>query len=485
MKISNYINGEFITTTEWIDNINPATGEVISRLPRGTSKDIQNSVEAAKNAFPVWSKTPLETRINYLEKIASAIEQKLDALALAESIDTGKPVTLAKSVDIPRAINNFRFFAAMGRTFHDETYFAGNNILTTRREPAGVAALITPWNLPLYLLTWKLAPALLMGNTVVAKPSELTPTTAHMLAEILHSVGLPKGVVNIVHGYGSDIGDTLTSHPDVRIISFTGGTATGARISQQSSRHFKKVSLELGGKNPSVVFGDCNLPLTIKGVTRSAFLNQGQICLCGSRLLIHKSIADELIEGMKKEIATWKIGNPQSEDTQFGSLISAQHREKVEEYVQIAKTNGGQIIFGGKRPKLTGLFERGAFYEPTLIMNQKPDCPSVKEEIFGPVVTVQTFETEAQAIELANDTNYGLSASVWTKDLDRATRVSSQIRAGTVWINSWLVRDLRVPFGGMKSSGLGREGAYHSLDFFSEAKTIGTFVNPLPEETLL
>ncbi|MEQ1878717.1 MAG: aldehyde dehydrogenase family protein, partial [Bdellovibrionia bacterium] len=338
--------------------------------------------------------------------------------------------------------------------------------------PVGDAALITPWNLPLYLLSWKMAPALAMGNTVVAKPSELTPLTADALAQVLEELGVPPGVFNLVHGYGHEVGQSLVEHPLTGLVSFTGGTATGEKVASAAAPRFKKLSLELGGKNPTLVFADRFTPDTVQGVARASFLNQGQICLCGSRILVEESIHDRFIESLSKEIKTWKIGPPQTEGVRFGSLSSHAHLEKVESYVRLAREEGGKVVHGGNRPAMSAPYDKGAFFEPTIITGLKSSCRSATEEIFGPVVTVHPFKTEQEAVEIANEVRYGLSASVWTADLNRAHRVSRNLEAGTVWVNTWLLRDLRVPFGGMKDSGVGREGGEHSLDFFSELKNV-------------
>ena len=393
-----------------------------------------------------------------------------------ESRDTGKPISLARTVDANRSVANFRFFADMIRDHRGEVFEMADadNFVTYR--PVGVGALITPWNLPLYLLSWKVAPAIGMGNTVVCKPSEMTPLTANLLMEVIDKVGLPSGVVNLVHGNGDGAGSCLVSHSDVDLVSFTGGTSTGAKVAASASPHFKKISLELGGKNSSIVFADCDLKKTIEGVGRAAFLNQGQICLCGSRVLVQESIYDEFVEGFIDSVESLKIGDPSEESTQLGALISSDHLQKVKEYVSIAKDEGGHFLTGGDdlkiRSSLSRDLEGGYWMAPTVIGGLSPDSRCSTEEIFGPVVTVHRFKTEEEAIEIANGTRYGLAGSVWTEDLEKGRRVAEGIRTGMVWVNTWLHRDLRTPFGGVGDSGVGREGGKWSLGFFSETLNV-------------
>lgn len=470
----NFVNGVFLSAQDggWLEDLGPATGQVIARIPRSSKADVDAAVAAAKAALPAWAKAPVSERAALLDRVADLLEARLDEAAELESRDTGKPLALARSLDIPRAIANFRFFADLVRTKTEDASMMADALNYTHRSPAGVCALVTPWNLPLYLLSWKTAPALAMGNTIVAKPSELTPLTANLLAEILQEAGCPPGVFNLVHGLGAEAGDALVSHPEVSLVSFTGGTATGARVAAAAAPQFKKLSLELGGKNPSLVFADCDLDRTVPGVARSAFLNQGQICLCGSRILVERSLHDRFVEALLQELKAWKVGDPADPETRIGAAISAAHRDKVEGYLKLAAEEGGTIRCGGRRPALPPPFDSGFFLEPAVITGLPATCRTATEEIFGPVVTVHPFDTEAEALAMANGTRYGLAASLWTSDLTRAHRVAQALESGMVWVNTWLHRDLRVPFGGVKASGVGREGGRHSLEFFSEAKNI-------------
>ena len=456
-----------------IDDIGPATGRVIATIPRSGPEDVAAAVSAAQAAMAgPWGRTTTAERADLCEAIADAIEARLDELAALESRDQGKPVSLARRVDIPRAVANFRFFAGAVRHQAEGFHEMAAAFNYTLRRPVGVVGLITPWNLPLYLLTWKTAPALAMGNAIVAKPSELTPMTASVLADILHEVGLPPGVFNLVHGLGAEVGQAIVEHPDVRAISFTGGTATGARVASSAAPHFKKVSLELGGKNPTVVFADADFDAAVDGAARAGFANQGEICLCGSRILVQAPIAEAFTEALVAKVAALRVGDPSARDTDTGALVSAAHREKVEGYLSLAVEEGGTIRCGGKRPDLPAPHDTGFFLQPAVVTGLAPTCRTATEEIFGPVATVHTFETEEEAIAMANGVRYGLSASVWTRDLGRAHRVSAALETGMVWVNTWLLRDLRVPFGGVKDSGVGREGGHHSLEFFSETRNV-------------
>jgi len=474
-KIANYINGEMQAPLngEYIDNFNPAKGEVYSQIPNSMSEDVEQAVRAAKEAFPTWSKLKNSERSEYLTKISKRIDEKLDELALAESIDNGKPLWLAKSVDIPRARDNFAFFATAILHFASESHQTASNVINyTLRKPIGVAACISPWNLPLYLFTWKIAPALAAGNTVVAKPSEVTPMTAFLLSEICREVGLPAGVLNIVHGLGGNAGNAMVSHDDVKLISFTGGTKTGAHIAFEAAPKFKKLSLELGGKNPNIIFDDCDFEKALNTTMRSSFANQGQICLCGSRIYVQKGIYEKFKNAFVDRVKNHKVGNPMSDDSKMGAVVSKPHFEKVLEYIDIAKSEGGNVIAGGNAVNPGGENENGWFIEPTVIEGLDENCRTNQEEIFGPVVTIQPFETEEEAIRLANSTEYGLACTVWTENLSRAHRIAEDVHSGIVWINCWLLRDLRTPFGGMKNSGVGREGGWEALKFFTEPKNV-------------
>ena len=475
-RVLNFIDGRFQPpcSGRYLPDVDPSTGQVIAEIPESGSEDVDAAVAAASRAFASWSRTTAEERSRLLLRVAALIEENFDELARLESEDSGKPVALARRVDIPRAVLNFRFFATA--ILHSETsaHMTDDRALNyTLRQPLGVAGLISPWNLPLYLLTWKIAPAIAAGNCCVAKPSELTPLTANSLAELTREAGIPPGVVNIVHGLGASAGRALTSHPKVPLISFTGGTKTGADVMAQAGPLFKKVSLELGGKNPNIVFADADLEQAVATSIQSSFANQGEICLCGSRLFVEKAIYDEFLDRFLAATKTLRIGDPQDTSTDVGALVSEPHLRKVEGYVGLAKEEGGEVRIGGKRPaRLPERVRGGYFLEPTVITGL--DCRGrvMQEEIFGPVVTVTPFDSADEAIAYANGTRYGLSASVWTRDLQKAHRVAAAIDSGTVWINTWLLRDLRVPFGGMKESGVGREGGFESLAFFTEAKNV-------------
>ncbi len=476
LRILHFIGGELVepASERWLDDTEPATGQVYSKLPDGDERDVDRAVEAAVKAFPAWSALPAAERSRALLRIADRIEGELEHLARDESVDTGKPVALARSVDIPRAVANFRFFATAILHAASEAHVTDHAALNyTLRRPRGVVGCISPWNLPLYLLTWKVAPALATGNTVVAKPSELTPLTAFRLSEICREVGLPPGVLNIVHGLGSKAGAAIVGHPKVSTISFTGGTVTGATIARAAGPLFKKLALELGGKNPTVVFADADLDEAAAVSLRAAFQNQGQICLSGSRILVEKSVYPRFVERLVEGAKRLRMGDPLDPATEQGALVSHAHFEKVTSYLRTAREEGGRFLCGGGPP--ASLPERcrgGWFVEPTVIANLDAACRVNQEEIFGPVVTVLPFRDEDEAVDLANATPYGLAASVWTQSLPRAHRVADRIQSGTVWVNCWMLRDLRVPFGGMKQSGVGREGGEEALRFFTEPKNV-------------
>jgi len=474
-RIQNFIQGRFKdpVSKSWFENINPATGQGYSEVPDSQAEDVDKAVEAATGAFTQWSQMPGTERSRILNRIADLIEKNLEDLARAESIDQGKPLSLAKTVDIPRASENFRFFA--GAVLHHQeqaTDMNGEALNYSLRQPIGVAGLISPWNLPLYLLTWKIAPAIATGNTVVAKGSELTPMTAYLLSRLLDEAGLPPGVVNIIHGYGKIVGEAMTAHPRIPLISFTGGTQTAKNIVKNTAPQFKKVSLELGGKNPNLIFNDAPFEDCLETSIRSSFANQGEICLCGSRIFVQTGIYDRFLAEFSEKTRSIQVGNPMHETTQLGALVSADHREKIEAYIQVARDEGGEIRVGGDRPNLGGEMAGGYFLNPTIITGLSPGSSVMQEEIFGPVVTVTPFETEEEAISLANGVDYGLAASIWTQDVSRSHRVARCLDAGVIWVNTWLLRDLRTPFGGMKASGLGREGGEYSIDFFTEVKNI-------------
>jgi aminomuconate-semialdehyde/2-hydroxymuconate-6-semialdehyde dehydrogenase len=475
LKIKNYINGELIEPTEkqYIDNYNPATGKVYSLIPDSDEADVELATQAALAAFPSWSVTPKDERSRIMLKISELIEKNLDRLAIAESMDNGKPVSLAQTVDIPRAASNFHFYATGILHYSSESHAMEDTAINyTVRNPVGVAGCISPWNLPLYLFTWKIAPAIASGNCVVAKPSEVTPMTAYLLSELCIEAGLPKGVLNIVHGYGHKVGAAISAHPKIPLISFTGGTKTGAEIARVAAPMFKKMSLELGGKNPNIIFADCDFEKAIRMTLQSSFANQGQICLCGSRIFIERSIYEKFKTEFVARVKKLKVGNPADAESKIGAVVSKPHMEKVLSYVDLAKQEGGTILTGGNQVKLEGEFADGYYISPTVIEGLTYNCRTNQEEIFGPVVTLMPFDTEEEVLMFANSTQYGLAAMVWTENLTRAHRMANNLHVGIVWINCWLLRDLRTPFGGVKSSGVGREGGFEALHFFTEPKNI-------------
>jgi aminomuconate-semialdehyde/2-hydroxymuconate-6-semialdehyde dehydrogenase len=475
MKIKNYINGEYVNplSNNWIENYNPSKGEVYGQLPDSDYQDVEIAYKAAENAFLSWSETTLDERSKILSKIAKGIIEKLPELALAESKDNGKPVDLAKSIDIPRASANFQFYANAITQFASEAHESvGHNAINfTLRQPIGVVGCISPWNLPLYLFTWKIAPAIAAGNCVVAKPSEITPMTAYLLGEILTDAGLPKGVLNIIHGYGTTAGQAIVEHPNIKAISFTGGTKTGAHIAKVAAPMFKKLSLELGGKNPAIIFSDCDYDEMLQTTVKSSFANQGQICLCGSRIFVEASLYKKFKKDFIKAVSKLKVGSPFNNDTDIGALVSKTHLDKVKSYIDNAAQYGGKVIFGGNSVTVEDS-EEGYYLQPTIIEVDDNSCILNQEEIFGPVVTIMPFKDENEVLVMANDVSYGLSATLWTNDLKRTMRVSKQLDAGIIWVNTWLLRDLRTPFGGMKNSGVGREGGFEALRFFTEPKNI-------------
>ena len=474
-KILNYINGKLIepVSNKWLENYNPAIGTVYSLIPDSTNEDVENAQKAAFNSFHKWSKSSIKERSTVLQKIADLIIERQDDLAMAESTDNGKPLDVAKKVDIPRAATNMSFFASAILHENSESHHMSNVAINyTLRKPIGVVGCISPWNLPLYLFTWKIAPALAAGNTVVAKPSEITPMTAFLFSKICIDAGLPKGVLNIVHGLGPKVGHEITKHPNIKAISFTGGTLTGQKIAEVAAPMFKKLSLELGGKNPNIIFSDCDLEKAVSSSVLSSFSNQGQICLCGSRIFIERKIYDKFKEKFLEKVKALNIGDPLEKTTKIGALVSSQHMNKVLNHIEIAKQEGGILLSGGRQFIPKGRCVNGYFVEPTVFEGLSFDCSTNQEEIFGPVVTLTPFDSEEEVINFANSTKYGLCSMVWTSDLNRANRMSDQLQSGIVWINCWLVRDLRTPFGGMKESGVGREGGTYALNFFTETTNV-------------
>ena len=473
--IQNYINGQYVNpiSNEWIDNFCPANGEIYGQIPNSSKQDVENAYNSAKAAFKQWSQTTLEERSRILIRISELLEANLQRFAEAESKDNGKPVSLAKEVDIPRAASNFRFFGNAITQFASESHESvGQDAINfTLRQSIGVVGCISPWNLPLYLFTWKIAPAIAAGNCVVAKPSEVTPMTAYLLGEVCTEAGLPNGVLNIVHGLGTTTGQAIIEHPDIKAISFTGGTATGAHIAKVAAPMFKKLSLELGGKNPNIIFADCDYENMLATTVRSSFANQGQICLCGSRIFVEASIYEKFKTDFVAKVKALKVGHPSEPSTNIGALVSKPHLEKVLNYIDIAKTENGKILCGGNKVVVKG-FENGYYLEPTIIEVSTDECRVNQEEIFGPVVTLMPFDTEDEVLQMANKVKYGLSATLWTNDLKRTMRMSNQLQSGIVWVNTWMMRDLRTPFGGVKASGVGREGGFEALRFFTEAKNV-------------
>ncbi|MAK40452.1 MAG: 2-hydroxymuconic semialdehyde dehydrogenase [Euryarchaeota archaeon] len=471
-RLRNYIDGKFSNSEniKWISSYNPANGLEICKIEKSNLDDVNNAVKSAKEALPEWSSKSFKERSDWLLKIANNLDSRIEEIAILESMDTGKPITIAKEVDAKRSVLNFEFFAGIISDLQKQEFVMKDATNIVVRKPVGVGALITPWNLPLYLLSWKVAPAIGMGNTVVCKPSELTPMTADLLMRVIDEVNLPPGVVNLIHGDGSS-GSELVSHNEIDLVSFTGGTLTGEKVALSAAKSFKKISLELGGKNSSIVFSDCDLEKALEDVVRAGFLNQGQICLCGSRILIEDSIYENFKNRLVERVEQLKIGDPSDESTEIGSLISVDHRKKVLSYVDLAIEEGGEIITGLQYENPTG-FEGGNWMKPVIIEGLSVNSRCSTEEIFGPIVTIHSFSSEQEVISIANNTDYGLAGSIWSSDIEKAQRVAKSINSGMIWINTWLHRDLRVPFGGVKKSGVGREGGMWSLDFFSEPMNI-------------
>ena len=488
-QIENYIGGELVkpASGDYLDNFNPATGEVYSRIADSDDRDVNLAVEAAKAAFPAWSSASAEARHDHLMRIVALIERDMEPLAMAESIDNGKTLVIARRLDIPRAVANFKFYATAAMHTWNESHDTalgngGKAINYTLRQPLGVVGCISPWNLPLYLFTWKIAPALAAGCTVVAKPSEVTPMTAYLLSKLCLEAGLPAGVLNIVHGLGPKVGAAIVAHRDVKAISFTGGTKTGEEIARTAAPMFKKLSLELGGKNPNIIFADCNYDEMLAETRRAAFANQGEICLCGSRIFVERPIYERFKSDFVSRVSALKVGDPFDADTDVGAIVSKQHFDKILSYINLAREEGGIILTGGQGSEpgavATGFrvdserCAKGFFIQPTVIENLPHDCRTNQEEIFGPVVTIMPFDTEEEVLGYANSVRYGLSSTIWTENLSRAHRVAAAIESGIVWVNCWLLRDLRTPFGGVKDSGIGREGGFEALRFFTEEKNV-------------
>ena len=477
MEVLNLIQGKLISAKsgEWLDLTNPSTGKVYGRLPRSRSEDVNLAVESANKAFTSWSETPSSERAACLNRLADLVAKNADLLSCAESTDNGKPISLACSVDIPRAESNLRFYASAIQHFASESHsMEGVAINYTLRKPLGVVACISPWNLPLYLITWKVAPALAAGNCVVAKPSEITPVTAYLLSTWVKEAGFPDGVFNIIHGLGTEVGDALVRHPKIAAVSFTGGTETGAHIASVTAPRFKKLSLELGGKNAAIIFDDCDLEDALATTMRSSFANQGQICLCGSRILVEKSLYPKFRDMLVEKAKKMKVGDPQNPTTKMGAVVSKDHRDKILSYIDLARSEGGKILCGGNAttPENEPHLSEGYYIQPTIIEGLNFDCRVNQEEVFGPVVTIQPFESDEEAVYFANSTEYGLAATVWTKDLKRAHNMAAALDTGIVWVNCWLLRDLRTPFGGVKNSGVGREGGFEALQFFTEPQNV-------------
>jgi aminomuconate-semialdehyde/2-hydroxymuconate-6-semialdehyde dehydrogenase len=474
-KLQNFINGQYCDPRKgkYINNYEPATGKVYSLIPNSDEEDVSLAAEAAEKAFPIWSKMAIEERSKILVKLSEGIEARMDEFVQAESKDNGKPVSLAEHVDIPRAVSNFHFFATAILHFASESHnMEGIGINYTVRKPIGIVGCISPWNLPLYLFSWKIAPALASGNCIIAKPSEVTPYTAYLLGKVAQEAGMPPGVINILHGEGSSVGDAIVKHPKIKAISFTGGTKTGEYIARTAAPMFKKLSLELGGKNPNIIFADCDFNEMLSTTLRSSFANQGQICLCGSRIFVERRIYNKFKEEFVKRVAVTVVSNPQDPSAKLGAVVSKPHMEKVLSYIELAKEEGGTVLTGGVKVNLEAPYDEGYYLRPTVIEGLAFDCRTNQEEIFGPVVTITPFDTEEDVLMMANSTQYGLSATLWTSDLKRAHRMADQLESGIVWINAWLVRDLRTPFGGVKASGVGREGGWEALRFFTEPKNV-------------
>ena len=472
IEIKNYINGELLKSKNNINVFNPSTGHVYAQCPNSDENDLEIAIKGSEKAFSKWASMEQTDRSNFLIKIATLLENNLDKFAEAESLDNGKPLKLSKKLDIPRSIKNLNFFASIANDLELESFINGkvkNHIL---REPLGIVATISPWNLPLYLFTWKIAPALAMGNCVIAKPSEITPYTAYLFSQICIEAKLPKGVLNILHGEGTKIGEEIVKHNKIKAISFTGGTKTGKKIADRASKTLKKISLEMGGKNPVIIFDDCDYNRMINSLLKSSFLNQGQICLAGSRIYVQEGIYDKFKKDFISRIEKLNIGDPFKNDTDQGAIVSSEHLNKIIKYIEYAKKEGGKILIGGSTPNLTTELISGWYFYPTVIENLPQSSKLNKEEIFGPIVTLSKFKNKEDAIKMANDTDYGLASIIWSNNISKANQLATVLESGLVWINCWLERDLRTPFGGIKNSGYGKEGGKYALDFFTEPKNV-------------
>ena len=476
IEIKNYINGELLDSTigNYIDIYNPSIGKIFAQCPNSTEADLDNAIFSAEKVLTQWSDIHQDERSDFLFRIADIVEDNIDEFAEAESLDNGKPYKLSKSLDIPRSIKNLRFFASLAKNLEDVSFKKENIISRIQRVPLGIVSTISPWNLPLYLFTWKIAPALVMGNCVIAKPSEITPYSSYLFSKACIEAGLPPGVLSVLHGFGKDIGNYIVSHNKIKAVSFTGGTKTGKMIAKVASNNLKKISLEMGGKNPVMIFDDCDYDTMISSLIKSSFLNQGQICLAGSRIYIQDSIYEKFKNDFISLVSELKVGDPFDPKTDQGAIVSEEHLNKIKQYVKTAKNEGGHVIAGGDVVKLIGKYSSGWYFMPTVIEGLSENSSVIKEEIFGPVVTLGIFRSEDEAILKSNDSDYGLASIIWTGNMDRANRLAHRVESGLVWINCWLERDLRTPFGGIKNSGFGKEGGTYGLDFFTESKNICT-----------
>jgi len=478
-SIQNYIDGKFVRGKREFADVNPADGSVIAQVSEADRDLVDSAVQAARKALQwEWGKLGVRQRATLLHKVADGIERRFDCLVAAEVADTGKPISLASRLDVPRAAANFRVFADLIKaagleSFQTETPDGRQALNYAVRKPLGVVGIITPWNLPLLLLTWKVAPALACGNTVVVKPSEETPATATILAEIMQEAGIPSGVYNVVHGFGpNSAGEFLTQHSDVNAVTFTGESQTGAAIMKTVAASVKPVSFELGGKNAAIVFGDCDFDEAVSGIGDAVFLNTGQVCLCAERVYVERGIFDSFVAALKRKAETLRMGSPAEVGTELGPLISAQHREKVLSYYRLAREEGATVVSGGAVPEFGNSLDNGFYVQPTIYTGLPESARCVKEEIFGPVCHVAPFDSEEEVVNMANDTKYGLAASIWTTNLKRGHRVAQKMNVGITWVNCWFLRDLRTPFGGAGLSGIGREGGMHSLNFYSGLNNI-------------